>query len=163
MVDMNNAFLKGRNGILRILTLILGAITIGLTADSYLKTGKEEFMLAMTIILFIISFIWVILVIFGVLPDSDATRKIDFLFHIIGGLVLIISGIVWIVSVMEYINDTNVSSDFICKTAERLGTSTPNPCKKAVRIIAFVLVLINGIIYCLLGFLLAKSTPSVTA
>jgi len=147
---VNTGFLKGPIGILRILTIVIGVVTLGLVADQYAKQAKEEFLLSMIIILFILSLVWTVAFVMELIQASENTKKIDTWGHLIGGLLLLIAAIVWFVSVMEYHNN-KVAQD-LCRLIT--GQNCPLPVQ---RIIAGILSLINGLFYLVIGGLLFKA------
>jgi hypothetical protein len=132
---LNTNVFSGRLGMFRIITLVLGVIDLGITADKYNSFAKEEFFLAMVIIMFIVSAILCILFVLEVVSNTDAVKKGDMAFHFIGGLLLIISGIVWLVSVFEW--------------GKYWSTG-----HYVLRIFAGIIGIINGVVYVALGYTL---------
>jgi len=133
-MGFNSGVFSGPNGSLRLFTLILGAIVVGLTADSYYDiVQNERFFFWTAVILLIVSAILAVAAFLGIYEEAVFVRKADGTYHIIGGIVLLIGGILMLISVVDHKNN-ETTGRFI------------------ERIAAGAIGIINALIYCSLGY-----------
>ena len=55
---------------------VIGIVDLGLTANKYLRDSREEYFLAMVVILFILSTVFIIMALVGALSENDALIKV---------------------------------------------------------------------------------------
>jgi hypothetical protein len=129
----------GPTGSLRLFTLILGAIDCGITADSYYNGVRDEdFFFWTVVVLLIVSVILAVVALLGIHNDAVFVRKGDYVYHFIGGIVLLIAGILMLISVFHYGNQHTTG-------------------KYVERIAAGVIGILNALIYCSLGWSTCRS------
>jgi len=130
--------LADRVGILKILTIVLGIVTLGLTAYSYYHDdGRDKAFLACTIICFILSFFWALTIVLGGIDISDFQKKIELVVHCLAFLFYLITLICFTVSLIDHRTGKNT-------TNHRLGQ----------RIFAFIFGVATTLVYGYLSWLL---------
>jgi len=93
----------GPNGSLRVFTLILGAIDLGITADSYYKGIRDEdFFFWTVVVCLIVSAILAVAALLGIHSNAELVKKGDYIYHVVAGIILLIAGILMIISVIHY-------------------------------------------------------------
>jgi len=125
---------NGAGGSLRLFTIILGAIVVGLTADSYRRGVQyEDFFFWTAVVLLIVSVVFAVAKFLGITGDAVFVRKGDSVFHLIAGIVLLIASGLMLYSIVDTGNNSSTG-------------------KYVQRIAAGAIGLINALIYCSLGF-----------
>jgi len=136
---VDSGVFSGPLGSLRLFTLILGAIVVGLAADCYHRNvNDEEFFFWTAVILLIVSVILAIAAFLGIMSSADLVKKADSGYHVIGGLVMLVAGVLMLISVINY-GDSNSTAKFV----ERLA--------------AGIIGILNALIYCSLGMSMCRS------
>lgn len=137
-MGFNTGVFSGPNGSMRLFTIILGAIVVGITADSYLRNvQEEEFFFWTAVVLLIVSAVLVVAAFLGILDDAVFVKKADSGFHVIGGIVVLVAGVLMLISVVHYGE----------------GNSTA---KYVQRLAAGILGILNALIYCSLGYSMCR-------
>jgi len=141
-MGVDSSVFQGPNGSMRLFTLIIGAIDLGITAHSYERVRDEEFFLYTVAVLFIVSVILAIIAFVGVHNSAVLVRKADYVYHVIGGIILLVAGIMMMISVFDI-------GDHRSKTAYYVE-----------RIACGVLGIVNALIYMSLGWAACRSNRS---
>jgi hypothetical protein len=131
---IDTSLFSGQIGSLRLMTLIIGAIDVGITVDHYWNE-KEEFFFWTIVILLVVSAILAVAALFSLQSDAPIVRKVETLFHGIGGIVLLVAAVLMIISVID--------------RGESKSGSTG---KFIQRLAAGILGILNGLVYCSLGW-----------
>jgi len=129
---------SGPVGSLRLFTLIIGVIDVAITYDHY-WSKNEEFFFWTIVICLIVSAILAVVAFVGISNDAPIIRKVETLFHAIGGIVLLVAAILMIISVID--------------KGESGSGSTG---KYIQRLSAAILGILNGLIYCSLGWAVCR-------
>jgi len=96
---MNSGVFSGYGGALRLLTIMIGIVDIGITVDAYLHHyTSEEFFLSVIVISLIIS---CVLAMLGFL-QLGKLHRVDFVFHVLVTPLLLVGGILMLVSVFRF-------------------------------------------------------------
>jgi len=133
-----DTFLGNRIANIKIATLVVGVINIGFIGHSYFRLGTEEAYLSAVIICFIISFLWTMAIIVGLVSqETDVLKKADMLFHIVACIFYLITLIIFFSTQIKY-----------GKNSGKLLWE---------RIISFILGVANTILYGLAGYLFYRS------
>lgn len=78
-------------GILKLATIVVGVVDLGLVADSYIHwSDAQKYFLAIIIIALILSLFFVVAIVAGLIPVTDLWKKIDMGFHVVIAVLLLI-------------------------------------------------------------------------
>jgi len=131
---------SGPLGSLRLFTLILGAIVVGVAADCYDRNvDDEKFFFWTSVVLLIVSAVLAVAAFLGILSEAIFVRKGDSGFHVIGGLVVLVAGVLMLISVINQ------------------GDNRGSTGKYVERLAAGILGILNALIYCSLGWSLCRA------
>jgi len=136
MAGLDTSIFSGPLGSLRLFTLIIGAIDVGITVDNY-WSKNEEFFFWTIVICLIVSAILAVVAFLGISNDAPIIRKVETLFHAIGGIVILIAACLMIYSVVDY-------------------GEKPTTGKFIQRLAAGILGILNGLIYCSMGWAVCR-------
>ncbi|CAG7831918.1 unnamed protein product [Allacma fusca] len=135
----NSDYLLTSVGALKVLHVIFGAFSIGLIADTFVPIQDEIIFACVVSVAFTSSLVYLLSYLkWKSLGDSKINGRIDFAFHIIGGICLSIAGI-----------DLTTWDDYF----EVCQQSCPSLYTKGV---AKILTFVNGVLYGIVAFLLVK-------
>jgi len=135
---IDTGIFSGQIGSLRLFTLIIGAIDVGITVDNYWN-DNEKFFFFTIVVLLIVSAILAVAAFLGLQNDAPIVRKVESLFHAIAGIVLLVAAILMIISVVD-----------------RGESGSGSTGKYIQRLAAAILGLLNGLIYCSLGWAVCR-------
>ncbi|OXA55338.1 hypothetical protein Fcan01_08590 [Folsomia candida] len=139
---LNTDRFGSRIGILKILTIVFGIITVGFIGYSYYDVeGLDEAYLSCVIICLIVSFLWALVIIFDVIHESESLKKLDMLFHMIATVFYLITLLCFVISLIKWRSGKR-------KTDYRLWQ----------RIFAFIFGVITNAVYGYTALLLYHST-----
>jgi len=93
---------QSRTGILKLLAIVVGIVTLGFIASSYYRDGKDQAYLSCVIICFIISFLFMLVRILNVIHESEMLNKVEFLFHVLACIFYLVTLICFLVSLIYY-------------------------------------------------------------
>jgi len=137
-MGVDTGIFSGPLGSLRLFTLILGAIVVGLAADCYNRNiDDEKFFFWTSVVVLIVSAVLAVAAFLGILGDAIFVKKGDSGFHVIGGLVVLVAGILFLIAAINQ-GDTGSTGKYV----ERLA--------------AGILGILNALIYCSLGWSLCR-------
>jgi len=136
MAGLDTSIFSGPIGSLRLFTLIIGAIDVGITVDHY-WSKNEEFFFWTIVICLIVSAILAIVAFLGITNDAPIIRKVETLFHGIGGIILLVAAVLMIISVVDY-------------------GEKPSTARFIQRLSAGILGILNGLIYCSMGWAVCR-------
>jgi len=132
-----DTFLGNKIANIKISTLVVGVINIGFIGHSYIGIAREEAYLSAVIICFMISFLWTMAIIVGVVSqDNEQLRKADMMFHMVACIFYLTTLIVFFVSMVDF-----------GKHSGRLWE----------RVVSFILGAGNTVLYGLGGYLLYRT------
>jgi hypothetical protein len=121
------------------LHVIFGAFSIGLIADTFVPIQDEIIFACVVSVAFIISLVYLLSYLkWTALGDSKINGRIDFAYHIVGGICLSIAGI-----------DVTTWEDYF----EVCHDTCPSLYTKGV---AKILTFVNGVLYGIVAFMLVK-------
>ncbi|CAG7835148.1 unnamed protein product [Allacma fusca] len=90
-------------GQLKVATVVVGLVDVGLVSASYVHdSSAEEYFLAIVCLAFMLSLLFVILILLSLIPITDVWKKIDMVFHGVIAVLLMVGVLVQLIQVIHH-------------------------------------------------------------